>query len=67
MARRPQRGAERCLYDTYAENLTKIINEASILIDETNINEFRPVGKKISNSAPQERGPILRVPADEKA
>jgi hypothetical protein len=40
--RRPQGGIERCLYDIYAENLHKIINEASIRIDETNIKEFLP-------------------------
>ncbi len=40
--RRPQGGTERCLYDTYAENLDKIIKEASIRIDEANIEEFLP-------------------------
>jgi len=38
--RRPKGGIERCLYDTYAENLAKIIKEASIQIDDTNIEEF---------------------------
>jgi hypothetical protein len=42
IVRRPPGGTERCLYDIYAENLHKIINEASIRIDEANIEEFLP-------------------------
>jgi len=42
MVRRPPGGTERCLYDIYAENLHQIINEASIRIDDTNIENFVP-------------------------
>jgi len=42
LVRRPQGGIERCLYDTYADNLHKIITEASIRIDEANVAQFLP-------------------------
>jgi hypothetical protein len=40
--RRPEGGTERCLYDIYAENLDKIIKEASIRLDDGNVEELLP-------------------------
>jgi len=48
LVRRPPGGIERCLYDTYADNLHKIVTEASIRIDEANIAEFLP--KKVEGN-----------------
>jgi hypothetical protein len=42
LVRRPKGGIERCLYDSYAGNVHNIITDASIRIDEANINEFLP-------------------------
>jgi len=70
VVRRPQGAVERCLYDTYAENLKKIINEASIRIDDTNIKEFLPQGSQgegASQSIPQRREPSPPNPAAEGA
>jgi hypothetical protein len=43
MVRPPEHGVENCLYETYAENLEKIVKEASIRIDDTNIGDFLPL------------------------
>jgi hypothetical protein len=66
VVRRPQGGVERCLYDTYAENLSKIINEASIRVGNTNIKEFLPQKSHgASPSAPSGQQSVPPNPAAE--